>query len=101
MNSGLRLHGARLALHGAEVTQFRMPPARVLEALDVVEDPGACLVAVAVNHTGRHLGLQRREGSLHRLIAPDVPGTAHRKSDAVVSKKLLKLLDCALWLFEW
>lgn len=31
-------HGARLELHGVDVARFRVPPTKVVEALDVIED---------------------------------------------------------------
>jgi hypothetical protein len=64
------LHSAGLERHGAEIAQLRMTSARIVEALDVVEDIGTGLIAGAVDLARRPLGLQRREEvDLSRICA--------------------------------
>lgn len=46
-----------LELYGTDVAQCRMPARRVVEALDVIEDIGPCLLATSVHLAGRPLGL--------------------------------------------
>ena len=46
-----------LELYGTDVAQCRMPARRVVEALDVIEDIGPCLLATSVRLAGRPLGL--------------------------------------------
>lgn len=99
MDSWLSENSAGLELHGADVAQFRMPSARVVEALDVVEHLRAGFIAGAVNLAVDALEFQGREEALHGRIVPDVPGPAHRTGDAVVGQQALKLLAgvCDPW----
>jgi len=92
----LSYHSAGLERHGAEVADFRMPSARIVEALDVVEHVGTGFAAGAIDFAGCAFGLQRREEALHRGIVPEVPGPTHRTGDAVIRQKPLKLLACVL-----
>lgn len=46
-----------LELYGTDVAQCRMPARWVVEALDVIEDIGPCLLATSVHLAGRPLGL--------------------------------------------
>ena len=61
----------------------------IVEALDVIEDVTASLVACAVAPSVNSLDLQTREEALHGRVVPDVPGTAHAALDTVVRKQQL------------
>ena len=69
-----------------------MPPPGIIEALDVIEHVGFGLVSRAVRFVHRALGLQRGEETLHCGIVPDIAGSAHAASDAVVSQEALERL---------
>lgn len=73
-----------------------MVAARIIEALDVAKDVGACFFAGAVDPLGRPFGLRRGEEAFHRRVAPHVSGPAHRAGDPVVGQKPLKLLAYTL-----
>lgn len=90
----LSSHSGGLELHGTEVAEFRMPSARVVEALNAVEHVGTRFVAGAVDFAGCALGLQRGKETLHRGVTPDIARAVHRAGDAVVCQKPLKLLAC-------
>lgn len=68
-----------------------MPPLRIVEPLDVVEDvrsgflPGSVTPAVAA------LGLEGREEAFHRRVIPDVAGAAHAAADAQAGQQSLKV----------
>ena len=69
-----------------------MPPARVVQALHVVEDVGTGFVVGAVNLSGHPFGLQRGEEALHRGIVPNIAGPDHRAGYPIVGQRALKLL---------
>ena len=48
-----------LEFHRAEIANGRVPSARVVEAFDIIEHIGPCLVACAVDLAGHTLGFQR------------------------------------------
>jgi len=64
----------------------------VVEAFNVVEDVGSGLVAGARAFLSDALRLERREEAFHRRVIPDIPGSAHRADDAVVSRRPLELI---------
>src|SRR5271168_5499426 len=81
-----RLSESRLhfELHGAQISDRRVPAFRIIEAFDVVEHISLGLVARPIRFARRALGLQRGEEALHRRIVPDVARTAHRADNAVI-----------------
>lgn len=64
-----------------------MSPHWIVEALKVIEHVGLGLCSRAVRRGRRAFSLQRGEEALHRLIVPDVAGSAHAAGDAVVSQE--------------
>lgn len=78
-----------------------MPALQVVEAFDIVEHIGLCLVACAIHFARRSLSLQRREEALHRGVVPDVARSAHRTDDAVLEYQTLELLTAVLSEFKW
>lgn len=61
-----------LEFDGAEISQGRVPACGILEALDVIEQLGFCLISPAVSFARDPLGLQRREEALHGCVVPEI-----------------------------
>ena len=81
---------AALELGGTDVVERRMPPPRVVERLDVVEQLALGL-AVAPECVGE-LGLQRREERLHHRVVVAIARPAHTARDALRGQAILVVL---------
>ena len=81
-----------LEVHGAEIPQGRVTARRIVEALDIVEHIGPCLIPRPVGFSRDAFGFQRREEAFHRSIVPAVAGPAHRAGDAIVRQQQLEVL---------
>src|SRR6185312_14144743 len=99
-----------LELDGADVTDRRVLPFRIVEALDVIEDIRLGFVARAIGLACSALGLQRGEEALHRGVVPDIAGAANAAGDAELAQQPLELLAAVLlglkessqrWLAKW
>ena len=73
-----------------------MTTLRIVEAFDVIEHVGSCLVSRPIRFARCSFGLERREEALHCGIVPDVAGSAHRTDDTVIGHQLLELLAALL-----
>lgn len=92
VDSALGLHNSGLKSRGAQMSELRMAPARIVEALDVIEHVCAGGIAGVVGFWGGPFGLRRREEALHSRVVPDIADAAHRAGDAVVEEQALELL---------
>ena len=92
MDTKLAYPSFLLEVHGAEIPQGRVPARQVVEALDIIEHIGSCLVPRPVGFSRDPFGFQRREEAFHRSIVPAVAGTAHRTGDAIAHQQQLELL---------
>lgn len=86
MDTRLGYIGLLLEVHGAEITQGRVP-AHVVEALDVIEHVSLRLIARAICLPP--FGLHRGEEALHRGVVPDVAGGLGGPDLGVVCQPLL------------
>ena len=59
-----------------------MPPALVVEALDVGEDVAVCLIAGCILAMMNQFGLERVEEALHRGVVVAVGPAAHGRPEA-------------------
>ena len=66
---------------------------RILEPLDVIEHICFCLVPGAMDFARGALGLQRREGALHRRVVPDIAGSAHAADGAANGRHRARRVD--------
>src|SRR5688572_30757906 len=64
-----------------------MPPARIVEPLDVIEHVRLGFRTSTVHPTIDPLDLQGGEEALHRRVVPDIPGATHAAGDAVVGEQ--------------
>jgi hypothetical protein len=76
--------GDPLELHRADVADGRVASLRVVEAFNVIEHVGTCLIARAVDLPRGALGFQRREETLHRGVVPDISRSAHAARNSIV-----------------
>ncbi len=67
-----------------------MPPSGIIEALNIIEHVGFCLVSGPVRGSRRALGLQRGEEALYCRVVPTVAGAAHATREALVRQEPLK-----------
>jgi hypothetical protein len=86
-------HSFPFAVHRAEISQRRVTPPWIIEALDIVRHVGAGLIACAIDLSLDALGLERGEEALHCRVVPAVAGPAHGVGDAVIG---LQPLDAIL-----
>ena len=81
-----------LEVDGALVAKRRVPPGRVIEPLDVVEDVGPCGFPPRVVRPVAPLGLHRRKETFHDGVVPAVARATHAASDAEAGEQPLELL---------
>ena len=79
MDPRLGYIGLPLEVDGTEIPQRRVPACRVVEAFDVIEHLGLCLISRAIGFVRDAFGLQRREPKA---------GVANKLSMAALSQTL-------------
>ncbi len=92
IDTTLRSFGLPFELHRTEIPQRGVPPPGIVEALDVIEHVGFCLVSCVIQRTRGPLGLQRGEEAFHRRVVPAVAGATHATSQALVRQEPLERL---------
>ena len=75
----------------AQISDRRVSPFRIVEAFDVIEHVGSCLISRTVRFARGALCLQRREEAFHCCIVPAIARPAHRASDALIGHQPLEL----------
>lgn len=75
----------------AHVTESRMPPATVIEPLDVIKDRAARFGARVSASLIDQFDFERGEEALRHRIVPAVSTPAHAAQDAVLRQHLLIL----------
>ena len=75
-----------LIVRWTQIVERRVSPARVVEALDVVEQVGPCLVVRVIRAVVHALAFQCTEEALHWRIVVPGPGTIHADLDTIRSQ---------------